>query len=77
VSEENEDQLCLIRASVASVSRHWQLAIERLTFRDIESKSTNLDSFGTIVVGRHHRTFLQKFQFYVVLPKYSDEACAI
>lgn len=63
------------RSTLATVSRRWQAAIERQTFRHIYLKSTDLDAFETIVRG-DRRHFLHCIQYVIVLPNYNEEACA-
>lgn len=58
-----------------TVSRLWQHAIERYTFREIYLKSTDTKYFSDKVVG-HRRTALKKLNYHVILPTYSDHHCA-
>lgn len=59
----------------ACISRQWQYAIERRTFQSLRVKSTELTYFTKIVVG-HRRRFLTSLKYDVVLPSYTDSACA-
>lgn len=61
--------------SLATVSRKWQSAVERQTFRRIVLRSTDLERFQTIVRGRR-RAYVNIIHYQVVLPAYSDaERC--
>ena len=59
------------RLRCVTVSRKWQLLIERSIFRNIELKSTDLQEFSDIFVG-HRRGFLAKLSYDVILPGYDD-----
>ena len=59
----------------ATISRSWQYAIERQTFREIAIKSNELVDFSRIVVS-HRREFLRRVELIVILPTYTDKACA-
>lgn len=59
----------------AAISKTWQYAIERLTFRKICLKSTELLYFSKILVG-HRRACLAILQYEIVLPTYDDSRCA-
>lgn len=59
----------------ATISRSWQHAIEFQTFREITVKSTEIDKFSRIVVN-HRRKLLRRLQLNVILPTYTDKACA-
>ncbi|KAH8911772.1 hypothetical protein BR93DRAFT_932897 [Coniochaeta sp. PMI_546] len=61
------------RAGLATISRTWQMAFERQTFKRIRLKSTELESFEQIVTG-HRRHFLENLDYSIVLPTYSDGA---
>ena len=60
---------------LATVSRKWQHAIEKRTFREVTVRSDEIDRFRATCTGyrRHWVTFLR---YNVVLPTYSDQACA-
>ena len=59
----------------ATISRSWQYAIERQTFREIAIKSTELVDLSHIVVN-HRRKSLRRLELIVILPTYTDKACA-
>lgn len=59
----------------ATISRSWQHAIEFQTFREIAVKSTEIENFSRIVVNRR-RKLLRRLQLNVILPTYTDKACA-
>ena len=59
----------------ATISPSWQYAIERQTFREVAVKSIEIDEFSRIVV-QHRRTLLRRLELDVVLPTYTDGACA-
>ena len=59
------------RLRCVTVSRKWQLLIERNVFRSIELKSTDLQEFSGIFVG-HRRAFLAELSYDVILPGYDD-----
>ena len=59
----------------ATISRSWQYAIESQTFREITIKSTEIENLSRIVVN-HRRKLLRRLQLNVVLPTYTDKACA-
>lgn len=58
-----------------TVSKSWQYAVERCTFRTIHLKSTDLDLFRDIFVD-HRRAALADLSYDVILPTYSDHQCA-
>lgn len=60
----------------ATVSKSWQLAVERCTFRTIHLKSTELDRFRDIFVFGHRRAALAVLNYYIILPTYSVHQCA-
>lgn len=60
----------------ATVSKSWQLAVERCTFRKIHLKSTELDRFEDIFVVRHRRAALAVLSYDIILPTYSIHQCA-
>ena len=59
--------------SYATISRSWQYAIERQTFREVAVKSREIDEFSRIVV-KHRRKLLRRLELNVVLPTYTDTA---
>ncbi|KAI9897358.1 hypothetical protein N3K66_007214 [Trichothecium roseum] len=65
------------RPALATASRAWYHAIERLTFRAITITSDELDHFKTVFSSPHRRSLLKSLVLDVVLPAYSDEACAV
>ena len=62
-------------SAYATISRSWQHAIERLTFREIAVESTELVDLSHIVVN-HRRRLLTRLELNVVLPTYTDKARA-
>lgn len=60
--------------AMVTVSRTWQVTIEKLTFAELYLRSTDLDLFELIVdrVSRR-RGNLRTLYFTVVLPSYTDE----
>ncbi|CAJ2513905.1 Uu.00g020240.m01.CDS01 [Anthostomella pinea] len=60
------------RPALATVSRQWQIAIERQTFRNIRLRSTDLGCFQQIVQHRRRR-YVNAINYLIVLPGYSDE----
>ena len=59
----------------ATISRSWQYAIECHTFREIAMKSTEMADFSHILVN-HRRKLLRRLELNVILPTYTDKACA-
>lgn len=59
-------------SAVATVSRRWQAAIERRTFRTIRVRSDDFDRFHKIVHGSRRRC-VTKVEYIVILPPYSEE----
>ena len=59
----------------ATISRSWQHAIEFQTFSEIAVKSTEIETFSHIVVNRRRR-LLRRLQLNIILPTYTDKACA-
>ena len=59
----------------ATISRSWQYAIERQTFREVTLKSIQIDELSRTVV-KHRRKFLRRLELNVVLPTYTEGACA-
>lgn len=59
----------------ASISRSWQYAIEHQTFREIAIRSTELGDFSCILIN-HRRKLLRRLELNVILPTYTDKACA-
>ncbi|KAI0014330.1 hypothetical protein F4779DRAFT_5747 [Xylariaceae sp. FL0662B] len=64
-------------AALATLSRRWQGAIERQTFREIsvKSTSTDLERFRDIVQ-HNRRRYARKLNYLIVLPAYSEDARA-
>ncbi|KND93496.1 hypothetical protein TOPH_01974 [Tolypocladium ophioglossoides CBS 100239] len=58
--------------ALATVSRQWQMAIERQTFRNICLRSTDLDRFQEIVQSSRRR-YVNKIDYLIILPAYGDE----
>lgn len=63
------------RARYATISRQWQAAVERLTFRSVRLKSIDLKRFSDVFVG-HRRAALTELDYHVILPSYSENSCA-
>jgi hypothetical protein len=65
-------------AAYASLSSNFQHAVERITFRDIRIKSTELghfkDAFQT--KNQHRRVLLKGLYMAIILPEYGDKYCA-
>lgn len=59
----------------ATISQSWQYAIECQIFREIAVKSTEIEDFSRIVVN-HRRKQLRRLELNVILPTYTDKACA-
>ena len=59
----------------ATISRQWQEAIETITFRRVELISPDLPYFERIMF-KHRRNILRTLSVEIVLPMYSDMACA-
>ena len=78
---EHEDELCIsvggraLLPAYATISTSWQYAIECQTFRRIAVNSTEIDDFSRIVVN-HRRKLLRRLELNVILPTYTDKACA-
>ncbi|KXJ87447.1 hypothetical protein Micbo1qcDRAFT_167460 [Microdochium bolleyi] len=60
------------RPALATVSRQWQYAVERLTFEELCLKSSELDTFELIAQGSRRR-LIRRLNFIVVLPSYGDD----
>jgi hypothetical protein len=56
-----------------TVSRRWQFSVERLTFRDIRLKSTDLERFSDIFSDHRRREVLGAIEYHVILPRYSEK----
>lgn len=72
-SDDTEGVPDFKRAGLATISRAWQMAFERQTFKRIRLESTDLESFEKIVTD-HRRHFLENLDYSIVLPTYSDGA---
>ena len=59
----------------ATISQSWQYAIEGQTFREVAVKSTEIDDLSRIVVN-HRRKLVRRLELNVILPTYTDKACA-
>lgn len=59
----------------ATVCKGWARHFERRTFKSIRLKSSELDAFSTIMKDRRI-TCLSRLTYEVVLPTYSEHACA-
>jgi hypothetical protein len=58
-----------------TVSQRWQSSVERLTFRDIRLKSTDLERFSDIFSDHRRREVLATIEYHVILPPYDDKRC--
>ncbi len=67
----------LVRPGIASVSRKWQFAVERLVFRDVQFKNTELGLFASIFSDPRRRALIETLRFEIVLPTYSDAECGL
>lgn len=67
----------LVRPKIASVSRNWQLAVERVVHREVRFKNDELDAFTSVFSQPRRRALLKKLRFEVVLPTYSDAECGV
>ncbi|KAF4471848.1 hypothetical protein FALBO_1236 [Fusarium albosuccineum] len=65
----SRSDLAARRHTLATISRPWQEAIERQTFRQLRLRSTNLGSFEQIVRGSRRR-YLGTILYTIVLPEY-------
>ncbi|KAI1074275.1 hypothetical protein F5B20DRAFT_563970 [Whalleya microplaca] len=63
------------RPALATISRRWQGAIERHTFREISANSTELERFRDIVQ-HDRRRYVKKLNYLIILPAYSEDARA-
>ena len=61
--------------SYATISKQWQFAIEIRTFREVKLKSPDV-SFFSRIMNKDRRAMLQYLEVEIVLPTYSDKACA-
>ncbi|KAE9369303.1 hypothetical protein N431DRAFT_560164 [Stipitochalara longipes BDJ] len=57
------------RPVLATISRKWQRAIERRSFRALELRSTELHEFESIMTNARRR-YLRVLRYYTVLPVY-------
>jgi hypothetical protein len=57
------------RPLLATISRKWQLAIERRSLGALKLKRTELDEFETIITSARRR-HLRILRFYILLPAY-------
>ena len=67
----------LVRPCIACLSRKWQFAVERLVYREVRFKHTELDEFAAIFSQASRRGLLQTLRFDIVLPSYGDADCAV
>ena len=70
------DRTSYNRPALATVSRQWQNAIERLTFKELRIDSTEIDTFKRFLDG-HRCRFLNRLKFLVVLPSYVRRRVAL
>jgi hypothetical protein len=68
------DPLVFPRPALATISRQWQMAIERQVFKQICLKSSELRCFEKIVQTRHRRRYINEINYIIELPAYSDSA---
>ena len=67
----------LVRPKIASVSRKWQLAVERVVCREVRFKNAELDAFASVFSQPRRRALIETLRFEIVLPTYSDTECAV
>ncbi|KAJ8131234.1 hypothetical protein O1611_g2391 [Lasiodiplodia mahajangana] len=60
------------QSALATVSRRWQSAIERHTFKDIRLRSNDLARFEA-VVQNDRRRYVRTIEYIIILPGYADE----
>lgn len=53
----------------ACVSREWQLAFERLTFRKVVVRSSQVSRFKEYVIA-HRMAYLRTLRFRIIIPKF-------
>ena len=65
-------------AGYACLSRSFQHAVERLTFRDIKIKSTEFEHFRYAFqnTNKCRQAFLKGLYMTIILPEYEDKYCA-
>lgn len=63
-------------AGFATLSTSWQAAIEKITFAQLRVSSHDLPMFKQLYSQESRRRNLRHLLFDVVLPSYSDKACA-
>ncbi|KAI5464119.1 hypothetical protein BGZ63DRAFT_401097 [Mariannaea sp. PMI_226] len=61
------------RSVLSTISRPWQRAFEKQTFRKLRLKSTDLGKFDKIVTGNRRR-FVRSIQYIIILPEYPLDA---
>ncbi|OTA90882.1 hypothetical protein M434DRAFT_33236 [Hypoxylon sp. CO27-5] len=71
---ENDRQRVRVWPGLATLSRTWQAAIEKVTFERLTIASTDFSEFSTAFSTVHRRRLLQSLYFTVILPPYSVEA---
>ncbi|KAI1137695.1 hypothetical protein F5Y05DRAFT_58457 [Hypoxylon sp. FL0543] len=64
------------RPGLASLSRAWQAAVEPVTFEKLHITSAEFPEFSAKFSNVNRRRFLKVLHFDIVLPAYSDSACA-
>ena len=62
---------------IVTVSRAFQFAVERIVFRALRVEHTELGRFMFLFSRAHRRFLLKELDFEIVLPTYSDAACAV
>ncbi|KAH6888064.1 hypothetical protein B0T10DRAFT_66579 [Thelonectria olida] len=65
--------LAVERPVLATISRPWQRAFEKQTFRKLRLRSTDLDKFEKVVTGNRRR-FLSSIRFVIILPAHPAES---
>ena len=63
------------KARLATISRQWQYAVERINLHSFILKDADLELFASLLSQRHRHALVKSVTFYVVLPGYSDNAC--
>jgi hypothetical protein len=61
------------KAPYAAISRKWQSAVERLTFKALKVSSTEFETFSKHMDSALRRCSLTTLEWLIVLPPYSEE----
>ncbi|KAL4810227.1 hypothetical protein BDV18DRAFT_54824 [Aspergillus unguis] len=59
-------------AQYATISRRWQVAVERYTMADIKKYNSELDMFRQVFSFPRRRKYLRKLRYEIDLPTYSN-----